>query len=283
MLQKYKILRQLWTPFIKKNVHVYASSAAFYLFVSLFPASVLFLSVLSQIPIDAGKMTELISRIIPLPLQQIIFVLWEEINASGFVFLSVSAITTLWSASKGIMSLTDGLNGVLELQLSLHYIKRHLYSILYFVLIVTGFTIIMVAVIIDGPVLSILETLLPASEQAIKAYRSFRWIISFSILYPLVFLIYQLLPAAAFPTKLNVIFSAATSALWLFLSSIFTIYTGIFSSYEKIYGSLGLLLLSAIWLRLCLSLILYGAIFMDLVRKNEYHPIIILKKLIKKT
>lgn len=281
-MKLYKILRQLWTPFTKKNVHIYASSAAFYLFVSIFPASVLFLSALSQIPVDTNSMTELISEIIPLPLQQIIFVLWEEISVSGFMFLSVSAITTVWSASKGILSLTDGLNGVLELQLSFHYFKKHLYSILYFILIVTGFTVTMITVIIDGPILSIVNSIFPISSQAVAGCRSFRWLISFLILYPVVFLIYQLLPAAAFPRKLNIFFSAAISAMWLILTSIFTIYTKLFSSYEKIYGSLGILLLSAIWLRLCLSLILYGAICMDLMRKNQYHPTIILKKLLKK-
>ena len=68
------------------------------------------------------------------------------------------------------------------------------------------------------------------------------------------------------------------SACWVLVSWAFSIYVNYFAGYVKLYGGIGLLILTCIWLHICLLLFLYGALVADLLHHRSYHPLQILKE-----
>ena len=64
----------------------------------------------------------------------------------------------------------------------------------------------------------------------------------------------------------------------MLVSWAFSIYVNYFAGYVKLYGGIGLLILTCIWLHICLLLFLYGALVADLLHHRSYHPLQILKE-----
>ena len=80
---------------------------------------------------------------------------------SGATILSVSVIMTIWTAGKGIMALSDGLNSVQEIEENRNYfilrLKAALYTLLFAIVII--FTVIVL--VFGNRIYSWLRTAIP--------------------------------------------------------------------------------------------------------------------------
>ena len=95
------------------EIPTHASHACYFIVLALFPALVLVLGMLRYTSLEAADLMDLVSGMLPDALEPYI---WRLIsgtyeNTSKLV-VSVSALTALWSASRGIYGLLAGLNAV---------------------------------------------------------------------------------------------------------------------------------------------------------------------------
>ena len=265
----YQALSRLWQPFAGKNISVYAAGASFYLFLSVLPASALLLSVIPYLPIPEQLWISIFEYVIPAPFLPVIFGLWEYIfSAKSLTAVSVSVVTTLWSASKGTLFIMYGLNTALDLPNQKGYLRRRIFAILHLLLLAACCLAILAFLFF---LRSVLKYLSPDTSVIFPILGSF-------LLLSLVFAFtYFVVPAKKLPLKNCVWSGCAVSATWLLFSLIFTVYVNLFSDHRKVYGIIGLLILAAVWLRICVSVFLYGAVFTNIRTNNDYHPLAIIK------
>ena len=100
-----------------KNIGIHAAGAGYFIVLSVFPLLVLILALLRYTGLQVDTLTDLVAGFLPealLPAAKRLIVSTYR-NTSGAV-VSLSALTGLWSASRGIYGLLTGLNAIYGVQ-----------------------------------------------------------------------------------------------------------------------------------------------------------------------
>lgn len=241
------------------NIPVYASHASFFVVLAVFPSLVLLLGLLRYTGLEVENLTELLHGVLPTALmpaaQRLIL---NTYNSTTGTVISISAITALWSASRGVHGLVTGLNSIYGVSEDRSYVYTRLVSVLYtflflvvllltLVLHVFGTTLIQYLPIGESPLLSFLE--------GIVDLRFFVLLFVQTVLFTGMFMV--------LPNKRNKLSDSFPGAVlasigWLVFSDLFSIYVENFTQYANIYGSVYAVALSMLWLYCCMSIVFYG-------------------------
>lgn len=241
------------------HIPLHAAYAGYFLILSLFPALLLILSLLRYTGLQVESLIELIGDFLPAALldaaEELVYSTYR--NASGAV-VGLSAVTALWSASRGVYGLLRGLNAIYGVSEDRGFLYTRGISVVYtfvfflvllltLVLHVFGSSIIRLLTMVDNAVLIFLIDLIDL--------RFFLLLILQSLIFTLMFM--------ALPNKRNRFLDSLPGGVlssigWLVFSDIYSIYVENFSSYANIYGSVYAVALSMLWLYCCLSILFYG-------------------------
>ena len=129
----------------KDRIAAYSGQSAYFIILSFLPFLLFLLTLVQHLPIKIETMMDAIFLVIPRSYEGTVKAILDDIHVeSGATLLSVSVIITIWTAGKGIMALSDGLNSVQEIEENRNYfilrLKAALYTLLFAVVII--FTVI---------------------------------------------------------------------------------------------------------------------------------------------
>lgn len=245
-----------------KQMHIplHAAYAAYFIVLAVFPALVLILSVLRYTGMEVRGLVELLDDILPSTMaegaEELIYSTYR--NSPG-AMVGVSAVTALWSASRGIYGLLTGLNAVYGVSENRGYIYTRSISVVYtfvFILIllltlvlhVFGNSIINLMRQVDNPVVIFFIDLIDL--------RFFLLLFLQSLVFTLMFMVLPNKRRSRFMESLP---GGVLSSLgWLVFSDIYSIYVENFSKYSTIYGSVYGIAITMLWLYCCMSILFYG-------------------------
>ena len=241
------------------HIPVHAASASFFIILSVFPALVLLLSLLRYTSLDVHAFVALLEGLIPAALlpaaEKIILNVYQS---SSNALVSVSAVTALWSASKGLHGLLIGLNAVYGVSESRSGLYTRLISVGY----TFGFFLVMLLTLVLHVFGTTLLDLLESAQ--IPLFRFLTDIIDLRF-FLLVFLQTAVFTAMymALPNQKNRLSDSLPGALlssvgWLVFSHLFSLYVEHFSRYSGVYGSVYGIALCMLWLYCCVSILFYG-------------------------
>ena len=237
-LELKKRIAQLSARIAAMQIPIYAGNASFFLLLSVFPIVSLLLSLLPYTPLTLAHLLGLCAQLAPDWLLRLLeYFIRTLYGSSSAAIISASAVLTLWSASKGMLSLLYGLNAVLEVRETRRYLHRRLLCVVYTV----------------GMLLALLLTLgLYVGGQALLAFLDARGFSLAAVLEPVLrnLHLYSLvLPGAA-----------GAACAWVVYSEIYSWYVNHIAKASALYGSLSVLLLMLLWLYACISILFYGAL-----------------------
>lgn len=241
------------------NIPGYASQASFFIALSVFPALVLLMSLVRYVGLEAESLTEMLHGVLPTALmpaaQRLIM---NTYQGTTKMMVSLSAITALWSASRGIHGIVVGLNSIYEVRESRGYVKTRLLSVVY--------TFVFLLVLVLTLVLHVFGTtimgLLPFEESPL--FRLLEGVVDLRFF--LLLFIQTALFSGMFmmlPNKRNRFGDSFPGAVfasigWLTFSDLFSIYVENFTELSVVYGSVYAVALSMLWLYCCMSIVFYG-------------------------
>ena len=251
-------VRRIVSQIAGDKVTVYAAQASFFVIISAVP----FLSLLISI---AGLVlpSDLPDVLTGLPVPEGFSVLFDTViddlrTAPNVPLLSVSAVTTLWSASRGISAIRSGLELVYRAGRSkgffAHRIKS-LVSTLVFIAVITAAVTLMLFGDLVGEWLRIAKI-----SDLIMRLRTPLFTAALCILFTVMYSstarrstrvkngILPHLPGAVF-----------SSVGWTLFSYFYSLYITHFPSASYIYGSLAAVCLIMLWLYFCMIILLLGA------------------------
>ena len=252
------------------KIPVYASHASFFVVLAVFPTLVLLMSLLRYTGLGAEYLTELLDGVLPqalLPAAEKL-ILSTYRSTTGTV-VSVSAVTALWSASRGIHGLVTGLNSIYEVEEDRGYISTRLMSVLYTFL----FLLVLLLTLVLHVFGTTLLELLPTSDSPFIAFlaevvdlRFFLLLLIQTALFTAMFM--------ALPNHRNKLMDSLPGALlassgWLIFSDLFSIYVENFASLAVVYGSVYAVALSMLWLYCCVSILFYGGALNHYLSENR--------------
>ncbi len=241
------------------RIPLHAAYAGYFIILALFPALLLILGLLRYTGFQVETLVAFIGDFLPEALvdaaEELIIGTWQ--NTTGAV-VGLSAVTALWSSSKGIYGLLRGLNAIYGAAEDRGYVYTRFISVVYtflfllillltLVLHVFGSSLINLLTMVDHPVLIFLVDLIDL--------RFFLLLILQSLIFTLMFM--------ALPNRRNRFLESLPGGVlaasgWQVFSDLYSIYVENFSRYANIFGSVYAIALSMLWLYCCMSILFYG-------------------------
>ena len=259
-----------WHQIRALRIPIHAAHTGYFLILSLFPALVLILSILHYTSLDVHNLLGFLEGLIPaalLPEAELLIVNTYENTTKTVV--GISAVTALWSASRGIYGLLTGLNAIYQVPENRGYFQVRLISMAYTFLFLLVLLLTLVLHVFGTGLLKFL------SESPVPFFRFLTGVVDLRF-FLLVFLQTALFTAMfmALPNRKNSLGDSLPGAFfasigWLIFSHLFSLYVERFPTYGNIYGSVYAVALSMLWLYFCISIVFYGGVLNRLLMEDE--------------
>ena len=258
-------LKQIFTrvsqiPKQASKVHMgaYAAQAAYFLMLCMIPIILLLLTLVQYTPVTKADVMTAVIQVFPASVDSMITSIVNQVYNQSTGIIPVTVIIAMWSAGKGVLSITTGLNCIYGCPETRNYfflrIRATLYTIMFIVVILVLLVLSVFGNSLNLRILEHLPFLSGTADWLIEA----RTVISPAVLVVFCLLIYKFLPNRR-DRLIRQLPGAAFAALGgLVISWIFSVYLDIFEGFSSMYGSLTTIVLIMLWMYFCMYSILLG-------------------------
>ena len=250
-LSVYDVAIFFWKGLMEGSITTRASSLAFNFFLAFFPSIIVFFTLIPYIPITGLQETlmDLLSVVLPQSTNKITFETLDDIinNPRGGL-LSLGFILALYFATNGINSLIEAFNASFHIRESRSIIRQRILS-LGLTLLLSIMLIIAIILIIFGELsINYLTEYELISNNAGKLILYGKWFIILLMLFFGISTLFHLGPALKNKWKLFTPGSIFATIFIIVTSIVFNYYINNFAQYNKVYGSIGTLMIILLWM-----------------------------------
>ena len=248
----------------------HAAHAGYFIVMSVFPTLVLLLSILRYTPWDAQALLELLGGFLPDALmgsaENLIISTYAHTSTT---VVSISAVSALWSASRGLYGLLTGLNAIYGVREDRGYVHTRILSVGYTFL----FLLVLLATLFLGVFGERLLSFLPPASGGLGILLTevvdWGFFLMLALQTALFSAMFMVLPNRKNGFRESLPGALLASAGWLIFTKLFSYYVENYSNYSNIYSSVYALALSMLWLYCCLSILFYGGAMNRLLAEME--------------
>ena len=260
-LSIYEVVEALMFEVTEDYLLNKASSLAFNFMLALFPAIIFLFTLISYIPINFREaLLRLLESILPhnayMALQATIEDIFKNQNGS---LLSLGFLSALFFATNGVSNLMQAFNNSSLVIEKRTWFKRRMIA-LNLTIIISVSLIMAIGIMVAGQDLIKMVQRHLASESDFWKYllTLSKWVIIVTIFFTTISLLYRYGPSHKLKWSFMSPGAVLATVLAVLTSLGFTYYINNFSSYNKIYGSIGTLIVVMIWLYINSLILLIG-------------------------
>ena len=244
----------------RDNVYMYSAQASFYIIISSIPFIMMLLSLAKFIlPVSESDVMIIAAPFLPevvLPsFENIIHEIFYKVSGS---VISLSAISSMWTASRGIQAIERGTRNVYHAPRRSMIIWDILASILYTIVFIFIMILFLTVFVFGNSIINFLELKSGIWHFILSRTAWLKWIFTFILLTASFSLIYMVFSGRKTRPKNHVHGAIFTTSVWMLFSFLFSFYIENFANYSYIYGSLAALVLMMLWLYCCMIIFLIG-------------------------
>jgi membrane protein len=241
----------------KGSIPSRASAMAFSFFLAIFPTIIFLFTLIPYIPIHNFQMQlmNVIRNILP-PAS---FAASEEtlvdiVTKQHGKLLSVGFITALYFSTNGFSSMISAFNTSYHATETRNFFQQRLVSF-FLVIIFSALLTAAIGLMIGSD--HITRLIIPRGHWAFYFIKTTHWVILTSLLFSVISFCFYLGPASKSGWKFISAGSTLATLLCVITSLGFGYYVGHFGKYNKVYGSIGTLLIVLMWIYLnCFALLI---------------------------
>jgi membrane protein len=258
----WQVAQRVWIESSRDNLSVVAAGCAFYALFAIFPALTALIS-LYGLTADATTVEQqfgILSSVLPseaynMVVEQIRRIAQSSNEALGWGLL-VSVAIALWSVGNLTQAMFAALNIAYEEPERRSLLRYYLSAFMFAVVGLLGGVLALLAVFY----VPILFAVTGYSEVFELLVRIARWPILAVVVLLLLALVYRYGPCRrSAKWRWVSVGSLIATFVWLFASAGFSYYVANFAHYDKIYGSLGAVVILLLWLYISFYIVLLGA------------------------
>jgi membrane protein len=258
----------LWREINEDNCWGLAAQQSYYFLLAFFPFLIFLVALVSFIPVDPGLLDDILTGLQGLlpdtAYVMVSQILLDLVNSGDTGVLGFGLALTLWSASRALIGMTGVLNGAYEVRETRSFFL--LQGLALGVTILVSIFVIVAAVLLffGDRLIDLLLAVRPLEDQEAlritlrRTYTTARWLLVFLFLNIGLQIVYFTLPARRLPWKLISPGSLVATLLWIGASMGFRFYVDGFADYQRVYGSLGALIVLMFWFYISSLLLLVG-------------------------
>lgn len=256
--------RQIVQKFNRDEMTVYAAQASFFIILSVFPFLMLLLTLVQIIPgIQEEDLIKIVLAYTPslstATRQLTVTIINDLYTKSPGTILSVTAITALWSASRGMLSMERGLDRVHGSLGKRNYLLSRLVCAGYTILFMLACVMSLLLLVFGDLLQRMVMRFFPFLAQLAAYILNFRALWTMTLLTLCFVGLYTYVPRKPMKLRQQLPGAVFSSLCWIGFSFGFSIYFNHFSNYSYMYGSLTAIVLVMLWLYFCLCILFAGA------------------------
>lgn len=258
VLKLYTTANFITERFRRDNLNEYAAYSALFLILSFVPFLMIVLNLMRNLPVFSEANTvdfEILSDEVGGFITQIITEAREKANGT---VLSLTTVVALWSASRGLIGIINGLNRIHRVKETRGFLRLRISAVFYMILFILAMIAVLGLLVFGQAILERIMLAFPIFEQFGMAILSFRWAVGFCLLILFFLFVYAALPiqkSRPFSKLPGAVFSAAG---WLGFSALYSFYVNHLANYSYVYGSLTTVALLILWLYICMYILFLG-------------------------
>lgn len=255
------IVKWFMHKFNENTLSVHSAHVVFFIIVSLFPFVMFFFTLLKYTPLSEESIIRILDSVAPGGIGKILST-WvnEAYRQSSGTIISITAITTLWSGSRGFTGISYGLDKIYGVKNQRNWLFNRLSSLLYTVAFAVILLISLIVLVYGNKILLAIDSFLSIETPLFIGIFSLRSILGFSIFFLFFLLVYSFIPDRKPKIKEEVPGALFTSVLWILFSYIFSIYIDYFTNFSSVYGSLTYIVLFMLWMYINMDILFVGAL-----------------------
>lgn len=241
------------------HLGAYAAQASYFIILSFIPFIMLLMTLVQYTPVSRADVQTAILNVSPEAFHSLIQMILEEIYSKSVAIVSMTAVTAVWSAGRGIMAITNGLNSIYHVEETRNYVWMRLRSAAYTVFFILTIILSLVLLVFGNRIHGILIEYAPILAKVSGFLISIRTVGTLCILTVVFLCLYRFLPNRKTTFKRQLPGAVLTAGAWTIFSFVFSLYIDNFSRISYMYGSLTTLVIVMLWLYSCMYIVLLGA------------------------
>ena len=278
--------------FQKNKVPIHAGHITFFLLVSFFPFVAFVTKMASYTKfLDHDKLEQIFQNVDVGIIGKTIMGWVDEVQtSSGGLVIVVSVVVLLWTGSKGVDGIAQGLDSIYGSSLNMRgYARRRLSSVIYLIATVFIILTLLIITVFGSDLTKLIIDDFPLIKKFHALFVMLRYVVSFAIFITIFVLIFRYIPYMPAETKeerkerllhnkncakedrikkpkirsfkTEIPGALLTSVLMVVFSRLYGAYMSYQMSHNTIYGSLTAFFLTLLWIYYCTMFIFAGALY----------------------
>ena len=254
----YEKCGELTSDISRHHVGAYAAQTAYFLMLSLIPIILLLLTLIKYTPVTKADVMTAVIQVFPSSVDSLITSIVNQVYNQSMGVVPLTLIVTLWSAGKGVLALTTGLNCVYKCNETRNYVILRIRATVYTVMMILVIIFLLVLAVFGNTLNIFIGRHIPIMAGIADKMLELR-----SIITPIVMIIFSLIIYKFLPNRKCKFWSQIPGAVfatigWMVISWIFSVYVDIFKGFSSMYGSLTTIVLIMLWMYFCMYSTLLG-------------------------
>lgn len=267
MREILKKIKNITDKIAEDHISAYAAQSAFFIMLSLVPILLLLMTLVRFTPITQADIMTAAYELFPKTVSSTIISIVNEVYNQTGTAISVSLLVALWSAGKGVLAISNGLNTIRGQMETRNYIFLRLRAAIYTVLFLLAIILSLVFLGFGNSISMLVNEYVPVFQYVMDFIIETRTIIMILVLIVFSLSIYMFLPNKRRRLRSQFPGAIFTAFGWTFASFIFSVYMDIFKGFSNMYGSLTTIVIIMLWLYFCMYVVLLGGEINDLLEQ----------------
>lgn len=254
-------IRTIQKHYIRDEVSVYAAQASFFIVLSAVPFLMVLLSAIRLIPaVSQNDLLRILAQLIPQSGYPLVESMVQEVyRSASAALLSVTTVMALWSAARGMLGISRGLNRINGCTRKRGYLISRLVNTCYTLVFLMVCLLSLLLMVFGSLLQRLVFQLLPFLEKFGFLIWSLRTLTVFVILIVFFMGLYTYLPNNHQKIKRQLPGALLSTIGWSVCSYGFSIYFNHFKRFSYMYGSLAALVILMLWMYVCICILFAGA------------------------
>ena len=267
MREILKKIKNITDKIAEDHISAYAAQSAFFIMLSLVPILLLLMTLVRFTPITQADIMAAAYELFPKTVSSTIISIVNEVYSQTGTAISVSLLVVLWSAGKGVLAISNGLNTIRGQVETRNYIFLRLRAAIYTVLFLLAIILSLVFLGFGNSISMLVNKYIPVFQYVMDFIIETRTIIMILVLIVFSLSIYMFLPNKRRRLRSQFPGAIFTAFGWTLASFIFSVYMDIFKGFSNMYGSLTTIVIIMLWLYFCMYVMLLGGEMNDLLEQ----------------
>ena len=256
--QIYQNITNITAGVSADHVGAYAAQTSYFFMLFMIPIILLLLTMVQYTPVTKADVMTAVIQVFPSSVDSLITSIVNQVYNQSTGVIPITIVVALWSAGKGVLAMTSGLNCVYKCNETRNYVFLRIRATIYTVMFIIVIIFLLVLSVFGNTLNLFIAEHIPIMLGVAEKLLETRIIITPIVLVAFSLMIYKFLPNRRDKFRYQLPGAMFSAVGWMIISWIFSVYLDVFKGFSSMYGSLTTIVLIMLWMYFCMYCILLG-------------------------